>query len=105
MRGIIQHYEMHRSELLIINLVFLQDHPPADHLTVSDAKLIITEMKPKTAILTHFGMSMWRAKPWEIAQNLSQETGVKVIAAWDGMKFDLSELNLRLWIEKDLNCW
>jgi len=35
---------------------------------------------------------MWRAKPWEIAQRLSQETGVKVIAARDGMRFDLSQL-------------
>jgi hypothetical protein len=37
-------------------------------------------------------MTMWRAKPWEIAQRLSEETGVKVIAARDGMKFDLAQL-------------
>jgi len=43
--------------------------------------------------LTHFGMTMWRAKPWEIAQRLSQQTGVRVIAARDGMRFDLSQLN------------
>ena len=84
---------IYTSELLIINVVFLQDNPPADHLTVSDVKRIITEVRPKTAILTHFGMSMWRAKPWEIAQRLSQETGIKVIAARDGMKFDLSQLD------------
>jgi len=36
---------------------------------------------------------MWRAKPWEIAQRLSEETGVRVLAARDGMKFDLSQLN------------
>jgi len=38
-------------------------------------------------------MGMWRAKPWEIAQRLSQETGVKVLAARDGMKFELSQLD------------
>ena len=81
------------SQLLIMNVVFLQDNPPADHLTVSDAKHIITELNPKVAILTHFGMTMWRAKPWEIAQKLSQETGVRVIAARDGMRFDLSQLD------------
>ena len=81
------------NELMIMNVVFLQDHPPADHLTVSDANRIITEAKPKIAILTHFGMSMWQAKPWEIAQRLSQETGVEVIAARDGMRFDLSQLS------------
>jgi len=84
---------LYASELMILNVVFLQDKPPADHLTTSDVKRIITEAKPKAAILTHFGMGMWRAKPWEIAQRLTQETGVKVIAARDGMKFDLSRLD------------
>ena len=86
-------YRSYTSELLIINVVFLKDNPPADHLTVSDVKRIVAEVKPKTAIMTHFGMTMWRAKPWEIAQSLSQETGVRVIAARDGMKFDLSQLD------------
>ncbi len=84
------------GELLIINVVFLEPRFPSnhlslpiDHLSVPDAKHIIMELKPKVAILTHFGMSVWRAKPWEIAQRLSEETGVKVIAARDGMKFEL----------------
>ncbi len=81
------------SELLIMNVVFLRDSPPADHLTVSDARHIVAEVKPKVAILTHFGMTMWQAKPWEIAQRLSQETGIRVIAARDGMRFDLSQLD------------
>jgi len=81
------------GELLIINVVFLEPRLPVDHLAVPDARHIITELKPKVAILTHFGMSMWRAKPWEIAQRLSEETGVRVLAARDGMKFDLSQLD------------
>jgi hypothetical protein len=59
---------------------------------VPDAELIIKELKPKVAILTHFGMSVWRAKPWEIAAQLSEKTGVRVLAARDGMKFDLAQL-------------
>ena len=81
------------AELLIINLVFLEPRPTIDHLSLSDAEHIITKLKPKVAILTHFGMAMWRAKPWEVAQRLSQQTGVKVLAARDGMRFDLSQLN------------
>jgi len=37
-------------------------------------------------------MTMWRAKPWELARRLADETGVSVIAARDGMKFDLVKL-------------
>ncbi len=94
---LLRHYG---SELLIINLVFLEPRPPtnnaltpADHLAVPDAERLIKELKPRVAILTHFGMSVWRAKPWQIAESLTEKTGVKVIAARDGMKFDLAELN------------
>jgi len=80
------------GELLIINVVRLEANHPFDHLSVPDAERIIMELKPKVAILTHFGRTMWQAKPWEVAQRLSQDTGVKVIAARDGMKFDLSKL-------------
>jgi hypothetical protein len=45
-----------------------------------------------TAILTHFGMTVLKAKPWELAETLTQDTGVKVIAARDGMKFNLNEV-------------
>ena len=88
--GLCQNYG---GELLIINVVRLESDHPYDHLSVPDAEHIIMELKPKVAILTHFGMTVWRAKPWEIAQRLSEQTGVKVIAARDGMKFDLSQLD------------
>lgn len=82
----------YRGELLIINTVRLDTSHPYDHLSVPDAKQIITAVKPKIAILTHFGMGLFKAKPWEVAQKLSEETGVRVIAARDGMRFDFSEL-------------
>jgi len=81
------------GELLIINVVRLEAGHPFDHLSVPDAGHIIAELKPKVAILTHFGMTMWRAKPWEVAERLSQEIGVRVLAARDGMRFDLSQLD------------
>ena len=81
------------GELLIINVVFLEPKFPVDHLSLPDAEHIITELKPIIAILTHFGTSMWRAKPGKIAQRLSQKTGVRVLAARDGMKLDLSQLD------------
>lgn len=80
------------GELLIINVVFLESGFPVDHLSVPDVKHIITKLRPKVAILTHFGTSVWRAKPWEVTRKLSQETGVRVLAARDGMRFDLSQL-------------
>jgi len=83
------HYE---GDLLVINVVRLNPGAPIDHLSLPEAKSIIEELRPRIAILTHFGMTMWRAKPWELAGRLSEETGISVIAARDGMKFDLAQL-------------
>jgi len=88
--GLLRNYN---SDLLIMNVVLLDAGRPIDHLSVPDARHIITELKPKAAILTHFGMGLWRAKPWEIARQLSDDTGIKVIAARDGMRFELSKLD------------
>lgn len=85
----------YRGELIIINVVRLEPGAPIDHLSLPEARQIIERIKPKTAILTHFGMTMWRAKPWELAKQLSEDIGITVIAARDGMKFDLAQLDER----------
>jgi len=85
-----QRYE---GDLIIINVVRYESGGPFDHLSLPDAARLIQEIRPKVAILSHFGMTMWRARPWEQAQRLSQEIGSKVIAARDGMRFDLSQLD------------
>jgi ribonuclease BN (tRNA processing enzyme) len=84
---------VYRSDLLIMNVVFMETHPTIDHLAIPDVKTLVQDLKPKVAIITHFGMSVFRAHPWEIARELSDETGVKVIAARDGMGFDLNKLD------------
>jgi len=80
------------GEVLIINAVRLQKTGPVLHLSIEDVKEIIRQIKPKVVILTHFGMTMWRAHPWEVAEELSHETGIKVMAARDRQSIDLTEL-------------
>ena len=86
-------YRYYKGDLLIINVVRLEPGGPYQHLSAPEAGKIIKDVKPKVAILSHFGMTMWRAKPWEVATRLSEETGVRVIAARDGMTFNLTELD------------
>jgi ribonuclease BN (tRNA processing enzyme) len=89
-------------DLLIMNIVFLEARPrseltyesvPVEHLTAPDAERLVREIKPKIAIMTHFGTSMWRAKPALVAEQLTQKTGIRVMAATDGLIFALSELD------------
>jgi hypothetical protein len=58
-----------------------------------DVEKIITGIKPKVTLLTHFGVQLWKARPWEVAAQMTQKTGIKVIAARDGMKFDLDKMD------------
>ena len=80
------------SDLIIVNMVLTEPRPPVDHLSKQDVERLIKEIKPKIAILNHFGMHVWQARPWLVAEEIAQKTGVRVIAARDGMKFDLSQL-------------
>jgi phosphoribosyl 1,2-cyclic phosphodiesterase len=85
---------VYNGEVLVINVVRLNPigDDPIDHLSVEDVKTIIRSAKPRLTVLTHFGMTMMKAKPWKVAQALEEETGVRVIAATDGMKLDLEEV-------------
>jgi ribonuclease BN (tRNA processing enzyme) len=78
-------------EVVIINMV-LTEPRPIDHLSVPDAERLIREIRPRVAILSHFGLQVWQAKPWRIAGELTRQTGVRVIAARDGLKFDLAQI-------------
>ena len=87
--GLQEHY---RSDLLIINMVLTDPRPPIDHLSIPDVVKIIKAAKPRVAILSHFGLHVWQQKPRLIADAISQQTGVKVLAARDGLKFDVARL-------------
>jgi phosphoribosyl 1,2-cyclic phosphodiesterase len=82
--------EYYTGEVVILNVVLLENKGnEIMHLSLEDAKKIISKVKPKLSILTHFGMNMIRAKPWELAEKLTKELGVKVISANDGMKLEI----------------
>jgi phosphoribosyl 1,2-cyclic phosphodiesterase len=59
------------------------------HLDVADATRLVGEVEPQVAVITHFGMNMLRAGPERVAAQMSDETGVQVIAARDGLCFPL----------------
>ena len=80
------------SELIIINVVMMEQRRPIDHLSIIDVEQMVADLKPKAAILTHFGMAVYQANPKEIARQISRRTGINVIAARDDMKFDLDKM-------------
>jgi ribonuclease BN (tRNA processing enzyme) len=79
----------HDADVMLIHTVLAQSRPELPHLGLDDAERIVSEAKPKLAIITHFGMQVWRAHPWEVAADMSQRTGVEVKAARDGMALEV----------------
>lgn len=79
------------GEILIINVVLHTKKQGIQHLCIDDIQHIVTTNKPKLCVLTHFGMTMIKAKPWKIAEELTKTTGVNVLAATDGMLLPLNK--------------
>lgn len=75
-----------RGDYLVINLV-LVNCIGVDHLCMEEAKRVIAVMRPQIALLTHFGTTVLRAGPEEVAREIERDTGIKTIAAFDGMNF------------------
>jgi len=82
--------EAYAGDVLVVNVVFLPRRDDS-HLCLEDAQRLIQAIRPRLAILTHFGMTMVRGKPWELAERVSQATGVKTLAARDHQRLDLAK--------------
>lgn len=80
-------------DILVMNVVRYTAHASDDvmHLSIDDVKEILMRLHPRRAILTHFGMTMLKAKPWVVANQLTEELGVDVVAASDGMTIELEK--------------
>ena len=81
--------EQHKAEVMVIHLVLMQCRAGLPHLCLEDVERIIRDARPRLAIITHFGMTVWRAHPWEVAEDLTQRIGSEVKAARDGMSLEL----------------
>jgi len=83
--------DYYRSDILIVNVLRTKPILEADridHLSLADFAEIIARVKPEIAVMTHFGKTLIREKPYLLAKALREETGIEVIAAYDGMKLE-----------------
>ncbi len=76
---------------LIINVVRQTGHTgrKLKHLSLGDAEKLIDAIKPELTVLTHFGMSLLKQDPEEMARNISKKLNSDVRAAHDGMELEL----------------
>ncbi|MEA3254652.1 MAG: MBL fold metallo-hydrolase [Candidatus Altiarchaeota archaeon] len=80
------------SKILILNTIFPASKEIKTHLNTETAALIVEKARPELAIIQHFGLSMLNAGPEREAAWMENETGVKTIAARDGMTINLESM-------------
>ncbi|HEX7487437.1 MAG TPA: MBL fold metallo-hydrolase [Anaeromyxobacteraceae bacterium] len=59
------------------------------HLGADDAERLIAAVRPRLAVLTHFGMQLLREGPERVALAIAERTGVPTLAARDGQALAL----------------
>lgn len=74
------------ADIMIFNTTFVKPKPAIDHLSAEEVKKMISYLKPKLAVLTHFSIHMLKENPDKVANKIEKETGIKTISAKDGMK-------------------
>ncbi|MFA4935531.1 MAG: MBL fold metallo-hydrolase [Candidatus Methanoperedens sp.] len=84
-------------DFLIINVVRMKKDKRIRHLNMDDAAQVINEIRPKKAILTHFGLQVLNSSPERQAKIISEKTGVEVVAAYDGMSLNFEEKEPKKW--------
>ena len=64
------------------------------HMCTKNFKDLVNEINPKLAVMTHFGFKMLNENPKKEAEFITNETGVKTLAAFDGLVLNFEEKNL-----------
>lgn len=77
------------ADVLIASVIRPANESIRGHMSANEFSRLVEEVSPKLAIMTHLGMKMILDHPQREAERISEQTGVKVLAAEDGMKIDL----------------
>lgn len=81
------------AAILVLNVVFYEKRSEYEHLCLEDALEIIKKVKPRKAILTHFGMTILKKNPRLLEEKINRELETEVKFAYDGMSLELSSPN------------
>jgi phosphoribosyl 1,2-cyclic phosphodiesterase len=78
-------------KLLLLCLLRPSGTPWKGHMTPDDAIRLLQEVNPELAVITHFGMKMIFAGPRREAERIEMESGVRTVAARDGMRIRMDQ--------------
>lgn len=82
-------------DLLIANCLKPKPDSIGGHLYSASAAQLLRECRPKLCALSHMGMSFLKAGPDAEAKKIERQSGVRTIAATDGMRIAFPSLRVK----------
>jgi len=73
------------TDILILNVPYPGNKAEGKNLDTESAIKIVSAVRPRVAIITHFGLEMLKADPLNEAREVQRITGIQTIAAKDGL--------------------
>lgn len=89
--GLAQDHE--GADILIASVLRPGNRSINGHMCSRNFVDLINEVKPKVAVMTHLGLKMISSNPVTEARKVYKQTGVKTIAAYDGLSFNVDYNN------------
>ncbi len=84
-----------RCDILVANNLKAIDDGVPGHLYGASTAKLLSECSPKLCVLTHLGRSLIKAGPAAEAKKIEKASGVRTIAAADGMRLDARTLRVK----------
>ena len=81
------------ADILIASVLRPGYRPIKGHMCSKDFADLINEVKPQVAVMTHLCLKMISSNPVTEAKKVFKRTGVKTIAAYDGLSFNVNYNN------------
>lgn len=79
------------SDILIASVLRPGTKSIRGHMCRANFTQLVKEVKPKLAIMTHFGFKMLNEDPAREAEIVAEETGIRTVAAFDGMQIIVND--------------
>jgi len=80
-----------KADILIASVLRPGNESIKGHMCTEDFIHLVDEVQPRLAIMTHFGFKMLSANPVYEAINVHKKTGIRTLAAFDGMRIFINE--------------
>jgi phosphoribosyl 1,2-cyclic phosphodiesterase len=89
------HREHKDTDVLLASVIRPGNDRLNGHMCADDFGKLVNEVSPKLAIMTHLGMKLIMNNPEQEAARIQENTGIKIIAARDGLKLNLDDFKTK----------